>query len=492
MNRNYLKVILFFFFFSVLYAVNAQDSPALTKLKDEVKKISNDPLLKYGQVGFSFRSNEAKIIFESNADKSLIPASNLKLLTTATALKVLGQDYKFETSIAYDGEIINGVLTGNIYIEGGGDPTLGSDRIPGNPEVNQLMISWVDKIKSAGIKKIAGKIIGDQTIFDKNVIPNQWIWTDIGNYYGAGASGLNINENLYKIYFKPGKLIGDSASVIRTEPFIPFLSFDNAVKTGAIGSGDNAYIYGSPYTNYRYLSGTIPMGVPEFSIKGSVPDPAYLIACLLYNSLKDNGIVVDNAPENTSDNIISGNISSRKIIHTHQSPALKEIIKYTNVYSINLYAEALLKILAVKKGLPGTSENGVKTITDYWTLQGMDVKGMFLYDGSGLSPRTSIRATQLTKLMHYMSKDSSFAVFLQSLPVAGQSGTISKFCKGTKAENNVSAKSGSLTRVICFTGYVKAKNGSYNSFSILINNFEGTTSQVIPKIEKIVVLLTEF
>ena len=487
------KVIFLLLFFQLVsWATIAQDPPALIKLKDELKKASDDPLFKYGQIGFSFRSADGKIIHESNANKSLIPASNLKLLTTATALKILGSDYKFETKISYDGEINNGILNGNIYIQGGGDPTLGSDRIDGNPDYNQLIALWVQKIKAAGIKKITGTIIGDQTIFDKNLIPDQWIWTDIGNYYGAGASGLNINENLYKIYFKPGKSSGDTTTVIRTEPSMPFLSFDNTVKTAVAGSGDNAYIYGSPYTNYRYLSGTIPTGVSEFSIKGSLSDPAYVTACLLYNSLKENNVVIDIAPENSGKVISALNKSQLKTIYIHQSPSLKEIIRYTNVYSINLYAEALLKILAVKKNLPGTSENGVKVIVDYWTLQGMDMKGMFLYDGSGLSPRTSIRATQLTKLMQYMSKDSSFQVFFQSLPVAGQSGTISRFCKGTKAENNVSAKSGSLTRVICYTGYVKAKNGSYNSFSILINNFEGTTSQVIPKIEKIVVLLTEF
>jgi D-alanyl-D-alanine carboxypeptidase/D-alanyl-D-alanine-endopeptidase (penicillin-binding protein 4) len=464
----------------------AQDSAALLKLKKELSVMSEDPLFKYGQIGFSLRSANGKIIHQYNGDKSLIPASNLKLVTTATALKVLGSSYQFETQLIYDGVLKNGILTGNIYIEGSGDPTLGSGRISGNLNLDELLDLWHVKIKEAGITKVNGSIISINSIFDKNSIPDGWIWTDIGNYYGAGASGININENLYKLIFKPGK-VGEGTQVLRTEPNIPGIQFDNQVKTATAGSGDNAYIYGAPFSTYRLLTGTIPAGVSEFEIKGSISDPSYLCSYLLYQTLVKNGVAVSQIPE-TNNNSFAPDANSKQVIYIHKSPEVKEIIKATNFYSINLYAEALLKMVAVKSGIKGDTKSGVKSLIGYWKSNGIDVDGMFLNDGSGLSPQTGIRPSQMTSILNFMVNDSNFVA---SLPVAGESGTLWKFCKGTKAEKKIVGKSGTLSKVICYSGYVKCKNGSLNSFSVFINNYNGANSLVTSRLEKLMVLLTE-
>lgn len=485
-----IRIIIFFFFLLTLNAIPAlaQDNSSLVNLKIEIANMSSDPLFKYGQIGFSFRTGEGKVIYEHNGDKSLIPASNLKLLTTASALKVLGEEYKFETRLTYDGVLKDGVLNGNIYIEGGGDPTLGSDRIEGYPDLNQLLLLWTEKIKQTKITQIKGSIIAELPKgFNNNPIPDGWIWSDIGNYYGAGASGLNINENLYKLVFKPGNVVGDSTTVLRTEPAIPDLQFENKVKTGQIGSGDNAYIYGAPFSNYRYLSGTIPAGVPEFTIKGSVPDPALLTAVLLHKTLNDGGITIGQEPKKAL-----GNIEDKKrrmSIYTHSSPSVKEMVRYTNFYSINLYAEALLIKMAAHKGLDGTTENGIQVMAEYWKKRGLDVQGMTLRDGSGLSPQTAIRPSQMTSMLNLMTSDTSF---FSSLPVAGESGTLKKICNDTPAKGKVFAKSGTLSKVICYSGYVRSQSGKLNSFSIFINNYTGTNSAVLARISTLMVLLTKF
>lgn len=449
--------------------------------------MSQEPLFKYGHIGFSLRAADGKTIHDFNGDKSLIPASNLKLLTTGTALRVLGENFRYETKLVYDGVLINGTLKGNIYIVGGGDPTLGSERITGNLNCNQLFSLWTEKIKEAGISKIEGSVFSVNSIFEKNTIPDGWIWSDIGNYYGTGVSGLNINENLYKLFFKPGK-VGESTQVLRTEPAIPGLRFDNQVKTAAAGSGDNAYIYGGPNSYYRFISGTIPTGVSEFGIKGSIPDPGYLCSYLLYQNLLSNGVTVSQIPSINNDSVSVTEQSLKNIIYVHKSPEIKEIIKYTNFYSINLYAEALLKMVAVKKGLKGDTKSGVRAMVDYWKGSGLEVEGMFLNDGSGLSPQTGIRPSQMTAFLTNMAKDF---IYIASLPTAGESGTLSRFCKGTKAEKKIVAKSGTLSKVICYSGYVKSKNGELNSFSVFINNYNGSSSLVTSRLEKLMVILTE-
>lgn len=466
----------------------AQDLTMLTKLKQEMESMNNDPLFKYGQIGFSLRADNGQVIYDYNGDKSLVPASNLKLLTTATALKILGKDFRFETKLYHDGVVVDGALKGNIYIVGGGDPTLGAGRIRGNPGLDELFSDWSKKIKQSGITTIQGSIIPIASIFETNTIPGGWIWTDIGNYYGAGISGLNINENLYKLVFKPGRSVGDYTEIIRTEPSIPQLRFNNQVKTGAAGSGDNAYIYGGPFTYHKYVEGTIPAGVSAFSIKGAIPDPPMFCAYLLYDYLQKQEISVEQVPVQNQQTQTGVLPASCKLITTHYSADLESIIRYTNYYSINLYAEALLKMIALKEGESSSFKKGIQKMKDYWQSQTVDTEGMFLYDGSGLSPQTAIRPSQVTHILHLMSADS---VFYKSLPVAGVSGTIGRFCKGTKAENRISAKSGTLAKVIGYSGYVQAKNEKRYSFSVFINNYNGSYSSVVARLEKIMIILSD-
>jgi serine-type D-Ala-D-Ala carboxypeptidase/endopeptidase (penicillin-binding protein 4) len=476
-----------FIFITAVFSLSGYGQD-LTRLQAEIKKTSVDPQLIHGQLALSLRNSQGKIIYQYQGEKSLVPASNLKVITTATALGVLGEDFLYQTRLEYDGAIINGILSGNIYVTGSGDPSLGSSRFKEFPDMDRLLEIFSDKIIAAGIKKITGSIIADESGFEKNALPEHWMWTDIGNYYGSAAYGINFNENLYKLYFMPGSKPGDSTSVLRTEPEIPGLEFINTVKTGAMGSGDNAYIYGAPYSYKRFISGSIPPGTTEFPIKGSVPDPSHMLIYNLGKKLITKGVEVS-LPQAQLEPV--KNNSARKNLYVHNSITLKEIVKATNGASINLYAEALLKSVGSKNKKNGSTKAGIKSVREYWGKKGVDTAGFFMNDGSGLSATNAIPANTFSHILYLISKESYAASFYESLPICGVSGTMKNMGKGTAAECKIAAKTGTINKVICYTGYVTIKNGERYSFSLLANNFDGNNSEIIRKLSRIMVLMAE-
>ncbi|HEX8546185.1 MAG TPA: D-alanyl-D-alanine carboxypeptidase/D-alanyl-D-alanine-endopeptidase, partial [Cytophagaceae bacterium] len=458
----------------VTFAYTQLKDTSVKRIKDEIELLSKSETIKYGYLGVCIsKMNADNNIVEYNHSKTFVPASNLKLFTTATALDILGESFVFETTIEYEGEVKNGKLTGNLNIIGSGDPTLGSERFKDYPDYKALIKLFVAKIKAAGIAEIKGDIVSDASVYEYNSIPDFWVWGDMGNYYGAGAFGLNINENLYTIFFKPGEKEGAPATVANTEPKINLLDFKNEVLTGKENSGDNTVIYGGALENNRYMNGTIPKGSNLFPVKGSIPDPPAFIASLLYNELIGAGVKVSGGPKRAVDN---SKVVGRKIVYSHASPPLKAIIEKTNVYSINLYAESLLKQIAYKKTGKGTTKEGVKAVTEYLASKGISKEGLFIYDGSGLSPTNALTPLHQTQLLKAIRKENYFDAFYNSLSVAGVSGTLKKLCKGTAGENNIRGKSGSMEKVLCYTGYVKGKSGETYVFSIMANDFSGSTS----------------
>lgn len=483
-----IKLAFLLFFFVWVQSLYAQTGTETTLLQ-EITKLTADPVLKYGQFGACVRSvKTGQAVVAENAVKNMAPASNLKLLTTAAALGLLGENYSFQTLLEYDGELVDSVLNGNLYITGSGDPSLGSDRYKGYPAMDELISLWVKKIREAGIKRIRGSIVADASVYDLASIPDHWPWGDIGNYYGAGSYGLNINENLYRLYFK-GTKEGDSARLVKVVPQPGAIKFVNAVKTGPAGSGDQAYVYAAPRSGFVYMNGTIPANTEQFAVRGAIPDPPMLCATLLNDALSAKNIKVEKAPSVLTEKITAK--PARKVIHIYYSPTLKEIVKQTNVNSINLNAEVLLKTCGMKKYGDQKIDAGIKAVQEFWKQKGLDINGWFMYDGSGLSPNNGISASLMSKALQLAAKDSIFTSFYASFPVVGQTGTVYRLCKGTAADGNVRAKSGTLSKVICYSGYVKSKSGELYSFSLLTSNYNCSNSVIISKLEKIMIKMAE-
>jgi len=411
-----------------------------------------------------------KPIFDKQAQTGLAPASTQKIITAATAFEMLGQNFKYQTYITYDGEIVNGVLKGNLIIKASGDPTLGSARWSSTSDSSVLK-----KIKSildkAGIKKISGNVFVDENEWGVNPLPDGWIWQDMGNYYGAGARGFNWKENQYDLILKPGAKQGDSTSIIKTKPILQGFYLENYIKTGAAGSGDNGYIYVAPNSQSGFATGTIPAGVSIFTISGSMPHPAKQFVFEVSQYLLTNGIEVniDNKLNVETSMQQTSPILKNKILDSIASPSHDSIVYWFLRKSVNLYGEALIKTLALKDNKEGTTDNGVATVKKFWEKAGVDNDALNIYDGSGLSPLNRVTTHAQVAVLQFAKTKKWFTAFYDAMPLY----------------NGIKMKSGTISDVKGFCGYHKSKSGGEYIFSFLINNYSGKTAPVVNKMYQV-------
>lgn len=418
----------------------------------------------------------------SEPQQSLVPASILKLITTGTALEMLGPDFRFETIMEAVGIVKNDTLFGNLHIIGGGDATLGSEYFPEN---NRFIADCIKALKSKNIKVITGKLIMDGSIYESQSIPDTWIWEDIGNYYGAGVSAFSINDNLYEVHLSSPQEAGRPTKINSMHPEIPGLQLQNEVLSSDINS-DQAYIYGSPMEYNRVIRGTIPKGKSDFVIKGSMPDPSAYLAQYFRNELKNNGIITEGDTEYATVKKGEGEVVIR---FENQSPTLREIIKVTNYESVNLFAENFLKYISYKKSGLGVTKRGCKLVTEFWKENGIDLTGFFMSDGSGLSRFNAITPGQMVQILNYMRTRSAYSEdFYQSLATAGE-GTLTAMRIESFPRHSLRAKSGSMTRVRCMAGYLTTQSGRQLSYTIMLNNFTCSQGEAVRKIEEMLVEL---
>ena len=382
------------------------------------------------------------------ADFSLIPASTLKAVTTATALQILGSEHRFVTRLLKSGD--------DLVIKGGGDPTLSMT----SPDAE--FPRWLAALQKAEMTGIKGDLIMDSSHFDSRVIPNSWPWGDIGNYYGAGAWGLSYHLNSYTATFRPGG-VGSRAKLIATHPKPPGVRFENFMRTGAPDSGDQGYAYGGPSAEVVSFRGSVPGGRAAFQIKGALPDPPRSCGEGFKRYLLTKGFPVDGE--------VTAKRGQGEEIHRQEGPSLEKLITATNHRSVNLYAEALLQELG-----------GLEVMKQHWANQGINVTGMVLHDGSGLSPRNSVTPRQLAEILKLALSHETGPLFKKSLPVAGQSGTMASFGRGTGIAGRVRAKSGGMSRVKAYTGYLTKRNSQTYAFAIMVNNFVSSPRQAIVKL----------
>ena len=455
---------LFFFFTTTTYAQSVSQ-----KLEVAINKLQADSQCKHGTISlFVVESKAGKIIFDRNSQTGLAPASCQKVITATTAFKLLGKDYTYKTTLGYNGKIDSGKLNGNIYITGSGDPTLGSWRYESTNEKN-VLTAFRKSIDSLGIKKIK-HVLGDDRLWGTQRVPDGWIWQDIGNYYGAGASALNWRENQYDVILQSGEKIGERVNKIHVNPpYLPFIRLINELKAGAEGSGDNAYIYLAPDAEVGFMRGTIPVNEKSFTISGSMPDGGRLLASTIGQYYS-----ADETTENNKymrDKIGWG--KPQVIFYTHTSPPLDSIMYWFLKKSINLYGEALIKTFGYEKTKVGTTDAGVKVIRDFWSEKGIEISSLKIIDGSGLSPANRVTANALVTVMRYAKDQYWFPSFYYDLPEI----------------NGIKMKDGYINGVRSYTGYLKNKEGVEYTFSFIINNFDGSASTVREKMWKVLDLL---
>lgn len=435
---------------------------------------------------------EGRTVYSYDTDRLQSPASVLKTVATATALEILGEDYRYPTTLEYDGILENGTLEGNLYIKGSGDPSLGSSHFA--PGQNKFLSTWIAALQKAGIKHITGSVISDESIFDTEGVSIKWLREDMGNYYAPGSYGISIFDNMYKLSLQTGAA-GTRPVLKGTEPDIPFIRFKNYLKT-ALVSSDSAYIIGAPLDDVRYLYGVLPANREAYVLKGDIPDPALYLARYLTDQLQQKGIRVDGSPSCYRIEVEENRWKKgeRKEIVTTYSPTLREIASICNHVSHNLYADALVKTVGLqykprRNEMISSFGRGVQVVKEYWEKKGLDVFPLRMNDGSGLAPADKVSAGFMGELLVYMATESAVSdAFIASLPQAGIEGSVRNFLKGSKLQGKARLKSGGITGVRSYAGYI-TKDGKTYAVAVFSNNYSCSMSRMTGALEKLLLQL---
>ena len=450
------------------FSVNAQNISQ--KINAAVNNFLNNEQLKHAVVSLYVTDENGNKVYALNEEYGLAPASTQKVFTSIAALSLLGEDFIYKTEIGYTGNIKDGNLNGDLIIKGFGDPTLGSWRY-GNTKPASVLNFIVAKIKDAGINTINGNIILDDGAFSYQPLPGGYIWDDMGNYYGSGSWAINWRENQYDLILKPGKNIGDTSTIIKTSPPINIKEYNNFITTAKPNSGDNTILYLPPYGDNAFAEGTIPAGVKDFTVSGSLPYASDQLKAELDSSLQKNKITVKNS-------IITGAPFAKQykaipaaenIIATYNAPALDSIVYWFMQKSINLYGECLLKTIAYQQHHYGSTDVGAADLKKFWQQNGVDSSSINISDGSGLSPQNRVTTHALVNALLYAKKQSWFQSFYNALPIY----------------NNMKLKSGTINACRAFAGYHTAANGKKYVVAIIVNNYDVSKGNITSKIFKV-------
>ena len=411
---------------------------------------------------------DGKPLFSHKGQKTMVPASTLKVITAIGALDGLGPKSRLETKLLATGPIREGRLRGDLVIVGGGDPSLAMADVGNSLPAKNLLWRWLSAVRKAGIKEIKGDVVGEATLFDDQPISRYAIWEDIGNYYGGVTSSLSFNGNLYHLYLSSLPKAGTVVKVMGTMPVhTAITTFDNRLRAGPKGSGDNAYIFGSPMSHVRYLVGTIPPSRQSFKIKGSLPNPAFTCAASLHEKLKKSGIKIHGRPCSTN---VSKRGRRNTQLDSYRSPSIAAIVKHMNKTSDNVFAEQLLKLLGHKYKGKGSRSRGLHVLQERLDVLGLKRAGVHLKDGSGLSRYNGITANFLTNSLIAAARRPYYKDLLASLPISGVDGSLKRRYGSPELKGRIMAKTGYMERVFALTGFIKPKSSGMLAFTFVVND----------------------
>lgn len=460
---------LFLLFFLYCF-IDASSQTVSQKLNSALTNFLHDDQMKHAIVSMYVTDTDGNKIFGWNEQYGLAPASTQKIFTAIAAFSILGNDFTYKTEIGYNGTIDNGTLNGDVIIKGYGDPTLGSWRYQ-SAKPDSVLQFFTNAIKSVGIQKINGNIILDDEAFEYNALPGGYIWEDMGNYYGSGSWAINWRENQYDLYLKPGKNIGDTSTLIKTDPQLAIDNYTNYITTAEASTGDNTVLYAAPYSRSIFAEGTIPKGVDQFKVSGSMPYAAdqlnvELLTKLQQNNIQLSGTIISGASLEKQKKQIA---SAQKNIAVYHSPSLDSMIYWFLQKSINLYGECLAKTISYQQHGFGSTTIGVSDLKKFWQQQNIDSSSLNISDGCGLSPQNRVTTYAMVNALLYARKQSWFNSFYNALPIA----------------DGMNLKSGLINSVRSFSGYYTNKNGKKFVLAIIVNNYDDSKGGVTQKIFKV-------
>ncbi len=479
--------------------------PSLADLKSRIEEIARQPALEPGFFAVKIVSLDTnQIIYEQNANKFVRPASNMKLYTVATAFDRLTPDYHFVTSVYAKERPEDGKIKGDLIVYGRGDPSIAARFNNGDyfKGINDL----ADRIVAAGVKRVKGDLVGDESYFNGAPIGSGWEWEDLTWSYGAELSALTINDNAIDLTVKPGMSVGFPVVITSGPPATSFMTIANHATTAARGSRSDLHIYRGLGANTLEISGSLPLGDTGFIGGVAVPDPALAFVSMLRDALVKRGVKIDGRLR-TVDARSGGSIVPSSPagpapieIASLQSPPFSIIAAHTLKPSQNQYTELILRTLGkIQPPNPNDAtrardneDAGLEVVTSFLRQAGVGESEIALNDGSGLSRNDLISANTTVQLLTFMTKHRYFAQFRDALPIAGVDGTLRTRMRGTPAEGNVRAKTGSLSSVASLSGYVTTAAGEHLVFSMMLNNYPDAAAVRRDSIDAIAILLASF
>lgn len=510
-----------------------QGQRMVPNLMEAVRRLEGARGMKGASVGILAVTADGDTLIDVCRERLLLPASNMKTVTTAAALKRLGEDFRFRTSIGYSGNIEDGILKGNLYIIGGGDPTIGSVN-PIAEKLDETFGKWVSFVREAGIREIEGWIVGDGRWLPGMMEQESWQLNDSGTYYGSGVSGLSFYENVQDFLVQAGKEPGDSLNVRVKYPLTPWLKYSFPCVTGPKGSGNTLYFYTTGLSPIGEMRGTFAVDRKPRTEQAANKFPEMTCAAYFCDYLERCGITCSEGAADTG--LLFGvpecvPQEELTVIGHTESPELKAIVQVTNRESNNLYAETLLRTLGKMYGTGSDYRASCQVLRRILQEMGADPEGMRISDGSGLSREDHLSADFLCRLLRSVLDQPFREAFIRSLPKPGGEGSIKFIMQETSAvvKDRIRMKSGSMSDVRCFCGYIlpkdgltgegisggKGENGTNGRetngretssrgmgamepvsgdtiiFSLMVNNFTGPLSRIQPYIDGVILALAQ-
>lgn len=488
----------------------------LVELQSQIDQIVRQPSLQSGFFAVKIVSlDTGQVIFEHDANKFVRPASNMKIYTVAAALDRLTPDYHFVTSVYAKERPDKGIVKGDLIVYGRGDPSLAARF--NNGDYFKAINDLADRIVTAGVRRVKGDLVGDESYFNGAPLGSGWEWEDLQWGYGAPVSALTINDNAVDITVKPADRAGAPVTITTGPPSASFITIVNRATTGLRGSQSTLQIYRGVGANTLEIDGTVPLGDSGFSGSVAVPDPALAFVTMLREALTKRGIKVEGGTHTVDARGGRSLLPNTGVIPAQtgampppvveiaslQSPPFATIAAHTLKPSQNLYTEIILRTLAKQRAagdpqspaaapLESDEEAGLQVVRDFLRQAGVGNDDIYLNDGSGLSRNDMITANASVQLLTFMTKHRYFTAFRDALPIAGVDGTLRTRMRGTPAENNVRAKTGSLSSVASLSGYVTTAAGEHLVFSMMLNNYPDAAALRRDSIDAIAVLLASF
>ena len=455
-------------------------SPAVRQLQTDLTTIFNAPVMARGAWGVDVRSvASGEPLFSHNADRLMMPASNMKILTLAAAAQTLGWDHTFTTTLETAAPIENGVIRGDVFVRGNGDPTI-------SRRDNRAIVvfeQWARALRDAGITTIEGRVVGEDQAFDDEGVGPGWSWDYLEAGYAAPVGALQYNENTADLTIAPGTVAGDPAVVVLTPG--TGLSVVNRTTTIEVPEGARG---GAVRVNRRIdrpeieITGTVALGAAPSRRSVAVLNPTLYFARAVKDALASSGIDVRGDAIDGDDvvaELVATASDERRVLATTQSPPLRDIATVLMKVSQNQYAETLLKAVGARRGGIGTTDGGRAVAVETFTSWNIPRDAYVMSDGSGLSRYNYAAPAMVTAVLRRMYDDPAHREpFLATLPIAAKDGTISTRMRKTRAAGNAAAKTGSIANVRSLSGFVKTRDGEMLVFSIIANDFVIPASMV--------------